>query len=123
MKNCNKYFGRGFNPETTMEQIQHFGQEKLKDWNIDRRIGCVTDGEDEYEDRPKLMFFKLNHENYSDMVFISLDFDDTYHIRFINEDEQMTHEISFVYFDELFEKIDNYINFEIKMKVQDCQLN
>ena len=118
-----KWFGRGFDPQTTMGQLTDFGGEKILEWNIDRRIGCVTDGDDEYDDRPKLMFMKLNHRNYKDMILITLDFDDTYHVRFLSEDTEMTHEIEFIYFDQLFEVIDRYINFGILTKIPQEQLN
>lgn len=121
--NLDKFFGRGFDPQVTMEQIVMEGKDKIKEWDIDNRIGCVTDGEDEYEDRPKVMFMKLNHRNYKDMICISLDWDDTYHVRFVNQQEEVTHEISFIYFDCLFDVIDRYINFGILTKVSQEQLN
>ena len=123
MKNLNKWFGRGFDPQTTMGQIEDFGKDKLKDWKIDPRICCITDGEDDIEDRPKLMCIKLNHRNYNDMVLITLDFDDTYHVRFVSEEENVTHEIEFIYFDQLFEVIDRYINFGVLTKITQEQMN
>ena len=122
-KKLNEWFGRGFEPQVTMEQIMVEGQEKVKEWDIDPRIGCITDGDDEYEERPKGMYMKLNHRNYSDMIFITLDWDDTYHVRFINQNEEVTHEIEFIYCDQLFDVIDRYINFGILTKVSQEQLN
>jgi hypothetical protein len=122
-KKLTEWFGRGFHPQTTMDQIMEYGKDKINEWKVDPRIGCITDGDDEYEDRPKGMYMKLNHRNYQDTLFITLDWDDTYHIRFLNEEQEVTHEIEFVYCDQLFEVIDRYINFGILSKVSKEQLN
>ena len=111
---------RIFQPTETIKQIISFGQSEFLSWDIDPRIGTITNDECEGNECVGLII-KLGHENYSDLILITLGFMDTYDVYFLNEEMEKTHEIKDLYFDSLFEQINNYI--KKPFKVNDFCLN